>query len=79
MEALIEPKIGRALGFSTRTGAAPVGVSESVDKGDLSETLLRLQAALHRYKTLQGEGRFSEAGSELEQIYSMVESFISKD
>ena len=71
MEALIETTIGPAPGYSTRTSAAPAR--------DIAETLLRLQAALDRYKTLQGEGRFSEAGSELEEIYRMVESLISSD
>ena len=71
MEALIETTIGPAPGYSTRTSAAPAR--------DIAETLLRLQAALDRYKTLQGEGRFSEAGSELEKIYRMVESLISSD
>ena len=75
MEALISatPTLSRKADATADTAL------ERVKNGDMSQNLMLLKAALKRYKTLQGEGRFSEAGSELEKIYSMVEDLMSGD
>jgi len=73
----IETLIGMSPGEAVAKETGPALVIESKDKVDLARILRPLKAALDRYKNLQGQGRFSEAGSELEKIYSLIDSVIS--
>ena len=58
-------------------GQVEAGLLEGVGEGDFEQVLLTLEAALNRYRALQGEGRFREAGEELEKIYRMVEMLVA--
>ncbi len=56
-------------------GATP----EDLEGEEIGRVLSILGAALERYHTLQGEGRFAEAGAELERIYDLMESLSAGD
>ena len=77
MAALISATPVPAREAETAVAAAIEVTQKPATVGDLGQHLRPLKAALDRYKALQGQGRFSEAGSELEKIYKMVESLIS--
>ena len=57
----------------------PAVAVEAKERGGLAQALLPLKAALDRYKSLQGQGKFSEAGSELERIERLIQRMISGD
>jgi hypothetical protein len=63
---------------AAETAESAAAVLESIDRGDLSAALSTLAEMLSRYKTLQGEGRFREAGAELEKVYTFVEQLAGR-
>ena len=55
------------------------GSGEYIDNGNIPQNIILLKAAFTRYKILQGEGKFSEAGLELEKIYLLIEGLTRID
>ena len=47
--------------------------------GGFAQVVTPLKAALDGYKSLQGQRRFSEAGSELERIDRLIQRMMSGD
>ena len=56
------------------TGRGSTSAAEGSEGEDPARSVRILLAALERYRGLLGEGRFSEAGGELERIYELVET-----
>ena len=72
MEGLTGMRSGIASNAAEKGAVSAVG-------GGPARALMPLKAALDRYKTLQGAGKFSEAGSELERIEKLIQRMISGD
>ena len=69
----LEDLIGSTPIFMGEAKAAIAEAIEGAEEGDIARILMPLKTTLDRYKTLQGQNRFSEAGAELEKIYSLVD------
>lgn len=70
LEGLFDDAPGEAINAQSQTTLAPQS---------LSETALSANQVFEHYVRLQGEGRFSEAGLELERLQALLQEMIGRD